>query len=201
MHVIHHLFPCHVERRVQSRVNAGGILRLIRASFMDPLEDAYDRLLRDEVVSDELLSAAQALEEAAMLSPSAPVQVADADEYDLMFTEDVSEDVLLAWDEAGREAWALPAKSGVGETDTIVAAAAHPRKLDATHPSGPSRLLGHDAPSRINHAFFPNISRQRVTTCNAVFKSTSRIPEWNTTSSFDCTFVASTSLERITASQ
>ncbi|KAJ7679434.1 hypothetical protein DFH06DRAFT_511301 [Mycena polygramma] len=83
---------------------------------MDPLasEDEFDKLLGEELVADDFLRAVNVLEDEALRSCSAPKSVAPnpvagPDEYDLMLTDDLSIDVLVAFDEAERVA-GLPYK-------------------------------------------------------------------------------------------
>ncbi|KAJ7693253.1 hypothetical protein B0H14DRAFT_3045604, partial [Mycena olivaceomarginata] len=74
---------------------------------MDPgfSEDEFDRLLRDEVVPDAILRAADLLEmESLGICPQITKQTIEADEYDIMLADDISSDILLACDEAERVA-------------------------------------------------------------------------------------------------
>ncbi|KAJ7737824.1 hypothetical protein DFH07DRAFT_93532 [Mycena maculata] len=73
-------------------------------------EDEFDRVLQDENFSDELLRAAVLLEEEALGLRSLPSTMTstpvatEVDEYDLMYMDDLSPDVLTAYDEAERAA-------------------------------------------------------------------------------------------------
>ncbi|KAJ7111733.1 hypothetical protein C8R44DRAFT_252421 [Mycena epipterygia] len=76
---------------------------------MDPLEDEFDRILRENPIPDDFLRAADTLEVVALgpsCSPTAnaPTQAFEADNFDLMFIDDLSDDLLVACDEAERSA-------------------------------------------------------------------------------------------------
>ncbi|KAJ7823304.1 hypothetical protein B0H14DRAFT_2597958 [Mycena olivaceomarginata] len=70
---------------------------------MDPefSEDEFDRLLRDKVVPDAVLHAADLLKtEALGIYPQIIKPTFEADEYDIMLADNISSNILLACDEA-----------------------------------------------------------------------------------------------------
>ncbi|KAJ6448436.1 hypothetical protein C8R45DRAFT_1046199 [Mycena sanguinolenta] len=136
---------------------------------MDSPEDEFDRLLCDEDVSEDLLRAADLLENRAMqLCPTtSKVPTMEEDEFDLMLEDYISDDVLLACDAAELAASGRDGKNSAG--DVLASSLKLRRSLSAVgSPSSlsPASSREHGAKSAPLH-FAPNSGSTSTSTSSS----------------------------------